>query len=106
MLSRCVRRSSSAGLPRAPFNWLTIGAPTCVLQDHRGDLAVTEDTTAYRWADEHATRQLADEAYAIRVLDAIHSGNEPVTRAHNGGDSPASVNLKPGVRSSACLRSH
>ena len=36
-----------------------------------GDLAITGETTAYRWADEPDVRQLAEEAYAVRVLGAL-----------------------------------
>lgn len=49
-----------------------------------GDLATTDETTAYRWADEQAIRQLASEAYAIRVLDALRGDTTPAIRQHDG----------------------
>lgn len=36
------------------------------------------------WAGEHDIRELAAEAYAIRVLDALSSGASPVIRHHDG----------------------
>lgn len=45
-----------------------------------GELALTDETMAYRWADEHAIRDLAAEASAIRVLDALHTDHPPAVR--------------------------
>src|SRR5436190_7981108 len=49
-----------------------------------GELAITDETTAYRWADDHAIRELAIEAYAIRVLDALRADVPPAVRHHDG----------------------
>jgi ADP-ribose pyrophosphatase YjhB (NUDIX family) len=49
-----------------------------------GELTTTDETAAYRWADEHAIRELSAEAYAIRVLDALHSDHPPAVRHHDG----------------------
>ena len=49
-----------------------------------GELGVTDETAAYRWADEHAIRELAAEAYAIRVLDALRADATPAVRHHDG----------------------
>jgi 8-oxo-dGTP diphosphatase len=49
-----------------------------------GELAVTDETADFRWADEHAIRELAAEAYAIRVLDALRADATPAVRHHDG----------------------
>jgi ADP-ribose pyrophosphatase YjhB (NUDIX family) len=49
-----------------------------------GNLVTTEETSAFRWANEHDIGQLADEAYAVRVLDALADGNPPAVRQHDG----------------------
>ena len=49
-----------------------------------GELALTDETAAYRWADEHAISELAAEAYAIRVLDALRADGTPAVRHHDG----------------------
>ena len=49
-----------------------------------GELALTDETMAYRWADEHAIRERAAEAYAIRVLDALQADRPPAVRHHDG----------------------
>ena len=51
-----------------------------------GKLATTDETAAFRWADEHDISELAAEAYAIRVLDAIRPQTLPTTavRHHDG----------------------
>jgi 8-oxo-dGTP diphosphatase len=49
-----------------------------------GELAVTDETTAYRWAHEHDIRELATEAYAVRVLDALRGDTAPAIRLHDG----------------------
>lgn len=42
------------------------------------------ETRALRWATREEVRQLADEAYAIRVLDALDAASPPAVRAHDG----------------------
>jgi 8-oxo-dGTP diphosphatase len=62
-----------------------------------GDLATTDEVTAFRWAtgadvaeladEAYAIRvldALADEAYAVRVLDALHGGHPTAVRHHDG----------------------
>jgi ADP-ribose pyrophosphatase YjhB (NUDIX family) len=49
-----------------------------------GELAVTDETAAFGWADEHDIRELAAEVYAIRVLDALRSDPTPAVRHHDG----------------------
>lgn len=49
-----------------------------------GELAITDETAAFRWADERDISELAAEVYAVRVLDALHGDTSPVVRHHDG----------------------
>jgi len=49
-----------------------------------GSLTVTNEVTAFPWASETEIAKLADEAYAIRVLDAVRQQVPPAIRAHDG----------------------
>ncbi|WP_269854153.1 NUDIX hydrolase [Streptomyces sp. RPT161] len=49
-----------------------------------GSLTTGAETRALRWATREEVRQLADEAYAIRVLDALDAASSPAVRAHDG----------------------
>jgi 8-oxo-dGTP diphosphatase len=49
-----------------------------------GDLATTDEVTAFRWATGAEVAELADEAYAVRVLDALHGGHPTAVRHHDG----------------------
>ena len=49
-----------------------------------GTLALSDEVGAFRWADDSDLAQLADEAYAVRVLDALRDDHRPVIRAHDG----------------------
>lgn len=42
------------------------------------------ETRALRWATREEVIELADEAYAIRVLDALDHTAPPAVRAHDG----------------------
>ncbi|MEV8058908.1 NUDIX hydrolase [Streptomyces antimycoticus] len=42
------------------------------------------ETRALRWATRDEVTELADEAYAIRVLDALDNTAPPAVRAHDG----------------------
>lgn len=42
------------------------------------------ETYALRWATRAEVHDLADEAYAIRVLDALDAASPPAVRAHDG----------------------
>ncbi len=42
------------------------------------------ETRALRWAARDEVAELADEAYAIRVLDALDNASPPAVRAHDG----------------------
>ena len=49
-----------------------------------GELITTDETAAYRWVSQDQLCELADEAYAIRVLDALHADHTPGIREHDG----------------------
>lgn len=49
-----------------------------------GDLVTNEEVTAFRWATETDIAELTDEAYAIRITDAIHDDRPPAIRQHDG----------------------
>jgi len=49
-----------------------------------GDLATTDEVAAFRWATGADVAGLAEEAYAIRVLDALN-GNQPAAVRHHDG---------------------
>ncbi|MCX5235949.1 NUDIX domain-containing protein [Streptomyces prunicolor] len=42
------------------------------------------ETRALRWATREEVSELADEAYAIRVIDALDAASPPAIRAHDG----------------------
>ncbi|MGR3936782.1 NUDIX hydrolase, partial [Streptomyces sp. BRA346] len=42
------------------------------------------ETRALRWVTRDEVTELADEAYAIRVLDALDNASPPAVRAHDG----------------------
>jgi 8-oxo-dGTP diphosphatase len=49
-----------------------------------GGLTVNDEATAFRWSAEPEIRELLPEAYAVRVLDALHADHAPAIRAHDG----------------------
>ena len=49
-----------------------------------GDLTTTDEATAFRWASEPELPELMPEAYAVRVLDALHGDRLPAVRPHDG----------------------
>ncbi len=49
-----------------------------------GQLSTTDETEAFQWAAETGIRELASEAYAIRVLDALHDHEPAAIRQHDG----------------------
>jgi 8-oxo-dGTP diphosphatase len=48
-----------------------------------GELTTNDEVTAFRWATPEEIIALADEAFAVRVLDALHDGR-PAVRKHDG----------------------
>lgn len=49
-----------------------------------GTLATSDETTAFRWAARSDIADLADEAYVVRVLDALDNEHPPAIRQHDG----------------------
>lgn len=49
-----------------------------------GRLAETDETRAFRWVTADEVQELASEAFAIRVLDAMHHDQAPAIRSHDG----------------------
>jgi 8-oxo-dGTP diphosphatase len=49
-----------------------------------GQLATNDEVAAFHWADEAGIRQLANEAYAVRLLDALDEDAAPAIRQHDG----------------------
>ena len=49
-----------------------------------GALTVSDEVTDFRWVDQEEVADLADEAYAIRILDALNHDAAPAVRAHDG----------------------
>ena len=49
-----------------------------------GHLVTNDEVTTFQWADQTDIRQLTSEAYAVRLLDALHQGATPAIRQHDG----------------------
>ena len=49
-----------------------------------GELTLSNETEAIRWAAEAEVTELASEAYAIRVLDALRASSSAAIRKHDG----------------------
>jgi 8-oxo-dGTP diphosphatase len=49
-----------------------------------GQPATSDETEAFQWATEAEIPELTSEAYAARVLDALHDHAPPAIRQHNG----------------------
>ena len=49
-----------------------------------GELTTTDEASAFRWAADREIADLMDQAYAIRVLDAVSSDHPPAVRHHDG----------------------
>jgi 8-oxo-dGTP diphosphatase len=49
-----------------------------------GELTTNDEVTDFRWADESNIRELASQAYAVRILDALRANTAPAVRQHDG----------------------
>jgi ADP-ribose pyrophosphatase YjhB (NUDIX family) len=49
-----------------------------------GDLTTTDEASAFRWAASSEIDGLMDQAYAVRVLDALSDNHSPAVRHHDG----------------------
>jgi ADP-ribose pyrophosphatase YjhB (NUDIX family) len=48
-----------------------------------GELTTNDEVSAFHWASPEEVISMADEAFAVRVLDALHDGR-PAVRQHDG----------------------
>ncbi|QFY13701.1 NUDIX domain-containing protein [Nonomuraea phyllanthi] len=48
-----------------------------------GQLVTNEEVTAFHWASEDQVRDMVTEAFAVRILDALHE-DAPAIRHHDG----------------------
>ncbi|MBB6346103.1 ADP-ribose pyrophosphatase YjhB (NUDIX family) [Nonomuraea muscovyensis] len=49
-----------------------------------GHLTETDETRAFRWVSADEVQELASEAFAVRVLDAMLYEHAPAVRQHDG----------------------
>ncbi|GGO70953.1 NUDIX hydrolase [Nonomuraea cavernae] len=49
-----------------------------------GHITETDEARAFRWVTADEVRALATEAFAVRVLDAMHDDHGPAVRQHDG----------------------
>lgn len=49
-----------------------------------GKLALSDETAEFRWATAAELPGLADQAYAVRVTDALDQASPPAIRTHDG----------------------
>ena len=49
-----------------------------------GHLTVNEEVSGFRWATPEEVNGMADEAFAVRVLDALAERPAPAVRHHDG----------------------
>ena len=51
-----------------------------------GQLAATDEVTAFHWAGQTDVRRLTSEAYAVRILEAPRDSTVPAVRQHDGSN--------------------
>ena len=49
-----------------------------------GHLTANDEVTAFHWANETEIRRFTNEAYTVRLLDALHTEATPAVRQHDG----------------------
>jgi 8-oxo-dGTP diphosphatase len=49
-----------------------------------GDLRASDEAIAFRGTTETDVAELADQAYAVRILDALYDEHPPAIRQHDG----------------------
>ena len=49
-----------------------------------GDLTTNDEASAFRWATDAEVAHLTEEAYAVRVVDALHDDRPAAVRHHDG----------------------
>jgi 8-oxo-dGTP diphosphatase len=65
---------------------MTRGIISLVFRCHvlSGKLTINEEVSEFRWASTEEIADLVDEAFAVRVLDALEEGISPAIRQHDG----------------------
>ena len=48
-----------------------------------GELTTNDEVSAFHWATPEEVSTMVNEAFAVRVLDALHDGH-PAIRQHDG----------------------
>ncbi len=49
-----------------------------------GQLALNDEVSGFQWATPAEVKEMADEAFAVRVLDALSDQPHPAIRQHDG----------------------
>jgi 8-oxo-dGTP diphosphatase len=49
-----------------------------------GQLALNDEVSGFQWATPGEVKEMADEAFAVRVLDALSELPHPAIRQHDG----------------------
>jgi 8-oxo-dGTP diphosphatase len=49
-----------------------------------GRLAINDEVCGFQWATPEEVKDMADEAFAIRILDALSGQPSPAVRQHDG----------------------
>jgi 8-oxo-dGTP diphosphatase len=49
-----------------------------------GRLTTNDEVSGFQWATAEEVKEMADEAFAIRVLDALDNRPIPAVREHDG----------------------
>lgn len=49
-----------------------------------GHLTLNDEVSGFQWATPEEVKAMADEAFAVRVLDALNSQSLPAVRQHDG----------------------
>ena len=49
-----------------------------------GHLTLNDEVSGFQWATPEEVKAMADEAFAVRVLDALTDQSPPVVRQHDG----------------------
>ncbi|MFC0038081.1 NUDIX domain-containing protein [Actinomadura rayongensis] len=67
---------------------MTLGVVALVFRCTKigGTLTESDETQAFRWVTEHEAAKIADEAFAVRVTDALNPRQPVPVRHHDGTD--------------------
>lgn len=70
-----------------------------------GEPAPTREAAAVDWVDADEIAQRMDQAYAVRMFDAVDAGGGATVRAHDGTDLLPSVRRRHGRAPEGCAAS-